>query len=136
MYPGTYYIKMYDGKEKAQVRITKKTVKSINKQNYCARKAINLSKKKKVQFAQSKKDNYTRWYKIKITKNQSFSIYGYDGWYNLYDSNFNEIRCREDYDTSVITTDGIQPKGTYYLALYDYVSSLLTTGKCYSIYWK
>jgi len=136
LYPGTYYIRMYDGNEKAQVRINKKPAKSVNRQNNCVGKAIGLSKNKKAEFAQSRNDNYTRWYKIRLTKEQPISIYGYDSWYELYDSNFNEIRCTADYENGVITTDGIQSKGTYYLALHDYISSLLRAGKYCRIYWK
>jgi len=136
LYPGTYYLKMYDGAEKAQVKITKNSVKSINKPNYSISRAIALKKGKKVEFAQTKKDYYTRWYKIKLTKPQSISIYGYSSYFELYDSNFNEIRTNRDYDGMVITTDGVQSTGTYYLALHDYLSGLQKIGKTYQIYWK
>lgn len=136
LYKGTYYIKMYDSKEKTQVKITSKTVQSINKENYSVSRATILAKNKKMEIAQTKRDHYTRWYRIKLTKSQTISIYGYDSWYDLYDSNFNPIRCNRDYQKKVITTDGVQSKGVYYLAVYDYVSSLLKSGAYYKLYWK
>lgn len=135
LYPGTYFLRMYDGKEKAQIRITKKTVKSMNKSNYCLQNAITLKAKKKAEFAQTRKNNYYRWYKIKLKKTQTVSIVGNIDWYDLYDSNFNEIHCSRTGD-DVIKTDGMQSPGTYYLVLYDYISSLIRAGKYYRVYWE
>lgn len=144
MYPGTYYIEMFDSAENSntKVKVTEKTVSSINKPNYCLTRAITLAKKKKAEFAQTKKEYYPRWYKIKLSKSQAISIFGYgDGWeyggesnYELYDDNYNEIRC--EMNDGVITTYGVQKKGTYYLVLSSYLSDLLHTGKCFKIYWK
>lgn len=135
LYRGTYYLMMYDGGNTAQVKFTKKDVKSTNKQNYCLQNAVLLKAGKKAEFAQTKKYNYHRWYKIKLTKSQPITLYGNILWYDIYDSNFNEIRSSWKGD-NVISTEGTQSKGIYYLALHDYPSSLITSGKYYNFYWK
>ena len=139
LYSGTYYIKMIDFnvEKKVKVKFQKKQVKSINKPNYCLATAISLKAKKKAVFAQTIQNNYQRWYRIKLTKNQVISIYGNFKYMNscvLYDSNFNTIRYTEGNDG--IVTDGIQTKGTYYLVMYDNISGLLKAGRYYSVFWK
>lgn len=144
LYRGTYYIYMSDDYNKTKVKFSKK-VNTINKQNYCINKAITMTKNKKYQYSQSKNINYKRWYKIKLTKSQEITMvvhgldndYGYN--YTLYDSNFNRINCEdsEKNGTITITTRGKQPKGIYYLALYeDDLDDLMDKGNYYSIYWK
>lgn len=138
LYRGTYYIYMKDYDNKVKVKFLKKA-NTINKQNYCISKAITMTKNKKYEYSQSKKINFTRWYKIKLTKSQEISIVGYDSeyGYKLYDSNFNTVNCKYSEKNRTITTRGKQPKGIYYLSLYEKdLDSLMDKGYYYSIYWK
>lgn len=135
LYPGTYYIRMYDEAEKAQVKVTSKPVKKVNKTNYCLDKVITLKPNKTVEIAQTKRNHYPRWYKIKLKKSQYIQIMGdIREYYDLYDSNFNEIRCNDSKER--VITDGVQPAGTYYLVIYDYISGLMKCGEYYSFYLK
>ena len=136
LYSGTYYINMYDGKESGQVKfITKKAV-TINKPNYCMGRAITVKARKKVEIAQTKRDNYYRWYRIKLSNAQSITFSGlrqYD--FTLYDRNLNEINCSNRGDVCV--TQGMQPKGAYYLEVNRaYLSELAQKGKYTAFSWK
>ena len=134
---------MYDDKQKTQVKITKKSIKSINKNNYCIGKAITMSKNKKYDIAQTINENYRRWYKISLPKTQELTIYGYsmdemnDGFYALYDSNYNELGCVYNYNKKTIKARGKQKKGTYYFVVYECsFREIADNGKYYSIGWK
>ena len=139
LYPGTYYIKMYDETEKTQIKVSSKAVNTINKPNYCLSQAITLKANRKANYAQTYKNNYHRWYKIKLTKRQAIKFYcEYKSilriQYDLYDSNFNEIRT--SYTDYGFKTDGVQSTGTYYLVIQNYMSELLTMGRYCSFFWK
>ncbi len=138
LYPGTYYLRMHDDKETTQVKFIKKSVKSINKPNYCLQNAISLKAKKQVEFAQTQKQNYDRWYKIKLTKSQKITITTnkIPESYYIYDSNLNEIRCKGNSSNHTITTYGNQSKGTYYIVFYDNVSELYDNGHYHIFSWK
>lgn len=107
---------------------TKKAV-TVNKPNYCMGKAATVKAGKKVEVAQTKSNNYYRWYKIKLPKTQSISFSGlgqYD--FTLYDRNLNVISCSDR--GNVCVTQGLQPKGTYYLEINRaYLYDLSETGK-------
>ena len=135
-YPGTYYLQMYDEEETGKVKISIKKAALINKANYCLNKAINLKAGKKAEIAQTKKINYDRWYRIKLTKKQIISFYGLNEVdFALYDSNMNEIKCSEREDRS--TTVGKQPRGNYYLRIYgSYYHDLDERGKYTAFSWK
>lgn len=140
LYPGTYYIYMRDDDKNTQVQFTKKTVKAINKPNYCIQNAIQIKANKKAEFAQTKMQCYNRWYKIKLTKRQKITIPVVTKKYtvscSLYDSNLNYISCKQSESTNTITTYGEQAKGTYYLMFEDDYSELRDSGCYYSFYWK
>ena len=79
---GTYYVKMYDGFSKTptvRVSFNVTTSASLDKGNYCASKAASLKASTKVTVAQTPNYNYTRWYKVKLTKNQKLTIYSSEG---------------------------------------------------------
>lgn len=136
LYSGTYYIKMYDGKESGQVKFSTKKAVTVNKPNYCMSKAITVKARKKMEIAQSKSDNYYRWYRIKLSNTQSITFSGlkhYD--FTLYDRNLNEISCSDREDVCV--TQGMQPKGTYYLEVdRAYLSELAQKGKYIAFSWQ
>lgn len=136
LYSGTYYVQMYDSKESGKVKFSTKKAVTINKPNYCMGRAITVKAGKKVEIAQTKSDNYYRWYRIKLPKTQSIT-FSCLGQYNftLYDRNLNEISCSDRGDVCV--TQGMQPKGTYYLevdraSLYE----LAQKGKYTAFSWK
>lgn len=137
LYPGTYYIRMYDDNNKTQVKFTKKSIASVNKPNYCLQKSITLKANKKAALVHTKKYNYDHWYKIKLPKNKKVTFFFNDlpGWYVFYDSNLNEIRCKENNSNNTITTYGVQSKGTYYIVLGISVSDVLDKGRYHEFYW-
>ena len=136
LYSGTYYIQMYDRKESGKVLYSTKKTAAINKPNYCVSKAVTVKSGKKVEIAQTKKDNYTRWYRIKLKDTQSITFSGlsqYD--FTLYDRNLNKISCSDR--GGVCVTEGLQPKGTYYLEVdRAYLSYLMQYGKYTVFSWK
>ena len=136
LYPGTYYIQMYDGKESGKVKFSTKKPVTVNKPNYCMGKAITVKAGKKVEIAQTKRDNYYRWYRIKLPKTQSITFSGLEQYgFTLYDRNLNEISCSKRGDVCV--TQGMQPKGTYYLEVNRaYLSNLAQKGVYTAFSWK
>ena len=94
-----------------------------------------MKKRKKIEIAQTKTDNYDRWYKIVLNKKERITISGnfrqYEMDFYLYDSNFNEIRCTKK--DGIFETDGKQPRGTYYLVVRNPVYTLLEQGKYYCL---
>ena len=136
LYSGTYYIRLYDYSERNTIKFSAKKVATVNKPNYCLGKAITVKAGKKVEIAQTKSDNYYRWYRIKLSKTQSITFSGiWQYGFTLYDRNLNEISCSNRGDVCV--TQGLQPKGTYYLeinraSLYE----LSETGKYTAFSWK
>ena len=136
LYSGTYYIQMYDGKESGKIRFSTKKASAINKSNYCLSKAITVKAGKKVEIAQTRNNNYYRWYRIKLSKTQTITFNGirkYD--FTLYDSNLNTLSCSNRDDVCV--TEGMQPKGTYYLAIErSDVSYLKQKGDYIAFSWK
>lgn len=136
LYSGTYYINMYDGKESGQVKFSTKKAVIVNKPNYCMGRAITVKAGKRVEIAQTKRDNYYRWYRIKLSNTQSITFSGlgqYD--FTLYDRNLNEISCSNRGDVCV--TQGMQPKGAYYLEVNRaYLSDLAQKGEYTAFSWK
>jgi len=136
LYSGTYYIYMYDNKESGKVKFSTKKAVTVNKPNYCMGRAITVKAGKKVEIAQTKSDNYYRWYRIKLPKTQSITFSGLNQYdFTLYDRNLNEISCSNRGDVCV--TQGMQPKGTYYLEIdRAYLFELSETGKYTVFSWK
>lgn len=143
LYSGTYYIRPYDDSERTKIKFSARKVATVNKPNYCLGKAITVKSGKKVEIAQTRKSNYTRWYRINLPKTKtitlSFTCNGYDSFsdsnFTLYDRNLNSLYCTERKGAYV--TQGLQPKGTFYLRIDAfYESYLLETGKYLSFSWK
>ena len=76
LYSGTYYIRLSDYSERTKIKFSAKKVATVNKPNYCLGKAITVKAGKKVEIAQTKSDNYYRWYRIKLPKTQSITFSG------------------------------------------------------------
>ena len=136
LYSGTYYIWMYDNKESGKIKLGTKKAVTVNKPNYCMSKAITVKASKNVEIAQTKSDNYYRWYRIKLPKTQSITFSGLNQYdFTLYDRNLNEISCSNRGDVCV--TQGMQPKGTYYLEISRaYLSDLAQKGEYTAFSWK
>ena len=143
LYSGTYYIILSDDSERTKIKFSTKNATTVNKPNYCLGKAITVKSGKKVEIAQTTKSNYTRWYRINLPKTKtitlSFTGNDYDYFLNsnftLYDRNLNSLYCTERKGAYV--TQGLQPKGTYYLRIdASSESDLLETGKYLSFSWK
>ena len=136
LYTGTYYIQMYDEKEWGKVLFSTKKAAAINKPNYCISKAVTIKAKKKVEIAQTRKNNYTRWYRIKLNDTQSITFSGLSEYnFTLYDRNLNKISCSDR--GGVCVTEGLQPKGTYYLEVdRAYLSDLMQKGQYTVFSWK
>ncbi len=136
LYSGTYYISMYDNKESGKVKFSTKRAVTVNKPNYCMGKAVTVKAGKKVEIAQTKSNNYYRWYRIKLQKTQSITFNGIDQYgFTLYDRNLNELSCSDR--GNVCVTQGMQPKGTYYLEIKRaYLSDLAQKGEYIAFSWK
>ncbi len=124
------------GRHCSKVKFSTKKAVSVNKPNYCMGKAVTVKAGKKVEIAQTKRDNYHRWYRIKLPKTQSITFSGISEYnFTLYDRNLNEISCSDR--GSVYVTQGSQPKGTYYLEINRaYLYELSETGKYTAFSWK
>lgn len=141
LYSGTYYITPYDDSERTKIKFSTKNATTVNKPNYCLGKAITVKSGKKVEIAQTRKSNYTRWYRINLPKTKTITLsftfnneYG-DFDFILYDRNLNSLHCTERKGAYV--TQGLQPKGTYYLKIGPYYeSNLLEIGEYNSFSWK
>ena len=136
LYSGTYYIYMYDEKEVGKVKFSTRKTAAVNKDNYCLGKAISLKAGKKAEIAQTKKNNYHRWYRIKLAKTQSITFSGMSQYnFTLYDRNLNRLSCSDQGDVCV--TQGRQPKGTYYLEIDRAdLSDLMQRGRYTAFSWK
>ena len=136
LYSGTYYIQMFDSEERGKVKFSTKKAVTVNKPNYCMSRAITVKAGKNVEIAQTKSDNYYRWYRIKLPQTQSITFNGLEQYdFTLYDRNLNEISCSDHGDACV--TQGLQPKGTYYLEIdRAYLSDLAQKGEYTAFSWK
>lgn len=130
---GTYYFWAYSN----NIKIKYSLIKPTNTSNYCIEKAEKLNKKKTIYGFQHLKNNYSRYYKIKLTKKQKITIRKeYPCGIALYDkycSPVNLIWENEYYEKSSIP---LSP-GTYYIRVnsMDY-EGLLGGSGAFAISWK
>lgn len=141
LYSGTYYIKLYDDYERTKIKFSTKKAATVNKPNYCLGKAITVKAGKKIEIAQTRNSNYTRWYRINLPKTKTITLsftsnyYYIDEYFTLYDRNLNELYCTKRKGAYV--TQGLQPKGTYYLKItLSSESGLMETGDYLYFFWK
>lgn len=106
---GVYYIKSkeepdYDSKVTTPTATIKLTVTPVaDDKNYSPSTAKLIKAYKKTRVAISPMTLYTRWYKIKLTKNKKLSIYGQDS----------DGRTIEDWDVYVLNSKLEQVKMVY-----------------------
>lgn len=155
LYSGTYYIGMMEkgsGKNTTKVKVTKQSVRSINKgkNNISQKRAILLKQKKVIELAFTKNDNKPRWYKIKPTSSR-VSFYISDSFpFRIYDENLNEVEGSyggysgfSSFDSSDVNkgysrfTPGFRFKQkTYYLVIDPRDNDISETGMYVKFYWK
>ena len=96
-------------------------IKVKQKKNYTLTKAAQLKKGKKEVVCQTPMYNYSRWYKIKLTKEQkitvktnlTFPIIIFDQWHDEVSSFTSSVG---NYNTTVQTHE-VQAPGTYYICV-------------------
>ena len=117
---GTYYFTIHE-KETLSYKFTKVT----HKANYCRAKAAALKKKAKVTICQTPQYNFTRWYKLTLTKKQAITYWinqldNYDVTLeiSLYNSKMKRISVEHaGSESPKYFTSEKQDKGTYYLCV-------------------
>ena len=136
LYTGTYYFQMYEYKESAKIKFATRKAATVNKANYTRSRAIALKAGKKAEIAQTKADNYVRWYKITLPKKKKITFYGLESYmFSLYNSKLDRVSCTTKGKNSV--TDKAQAKGTYYLMVNsDSLPNLIKKGEYTAFYWK
>lgn len=114
MFPkGTYYIKMYDYKEKTKLKLA--SASPTKTPNYTPRLATKLKARKKTTIALSPMGLCPLWYRIALTGNRAITVTKSDNCeVSLYDSKLNRISDVMISSTHV-ATKALCPAGTYYL---------------------
>ena len=117
---GTYFFST-ETKQTLSYKFTKVTQKA----NYCRAKAMALKKKAKVTICQTPQYNFTRWFKLTLTKKQAITYW--INWLNnnswtpevrLYDSKMKSVNVeRAGSESPKYFTSEKQDKGTYYLCV-------------------
>lgn len=125
MEPGTYYVSFSDV---AKAKLTLLT--SPNKANYCKAKAISLASGKVATVVQTPDIDYSRWYKISLTKAQTLKISAntYPNVYVYTKSGAKVNLGNYTTTTGYLTSTSKLAKGTYYICIRanNYVASTNT----------
>lgn len=140
---GTYYINMYEGSQywsgtpTAKVKIASTPASSINKDNYCRKKAQTITAKKWVKVVQSPNYDYDRYYLIKLTKTQKINIDVPAG--DTYDFRIYEGKTLNSVSLSrgkqTITSENKYAAGTYILVISSGSFNTYRTGYFYQFKW-
>ena len=131
---GDYFLYMYEAVESseqatAKVKLTSTPVSAYNKDNYCGDKAQNLPAKKWIKLAQTKRTEYSRWYKITVTDTKKVTIDMPAGY--LYYVAFVNPKNGKNYnlsykdDRTLQTRNRVSP-GTYNIVVH-YLGTYVTT---------
>lgn len=110
---GTYYLNCDEDETVFGYTYTKVSFTA----NYCRKKAALLKKGATVSICQTPKRNYSRWYKIRLTKKQSISFNSSAGnLIRIYNSKLKslDIEHAGSQSTRYFTQEKL-PKGTYYI---------------------
>ncbi len=117
---GTYFVEMGDSRQLCKIKFSWTPAYKLDQGNYCVAKAKNLSAGTTVNVAQTPTIDYTRWYKIKLTKNQKVTIktpYGYSSYVSLYSPSWQSYQFNTNSDgTQKVTTDKLTT-GNYFIAV-------------------
>ena len=112
---GTYYLNCDEEETGFSYTYTKVSFPA----NYCRRKAVTLKKGVTVSICQTPKRNYSRWYKIRLTKKQSISFNSSVGnRIRIYNSTLRSMSIEHagSQSTRYFTQEKL-PKGTYYICV-------------------
>lgn len=112
--------------------------------NYRRAKAQTLKRGKKAEICQVPKKNYSRWFKIKLTKKQAITFWSDQGSrVDIFDEDLHHVEVEHAGETSKkYFTREKMPKGTYYLRMANAWPAYLTEdGLSYdyyytTLYWK
>lgn len=139
---GTYYLCSPN-----QTKFKYSFTKSVQTANYCKEKAASLKAKKTTVICMNKGYEYSRWYKVKLTKKKPLTVIFknlrseletlYPN-FTVYNSSWNVVACPLQSGTKYKT--GSLSKGTYYIRV-DYRGftrdvRLTTDQRLFSISWK
>lgn len=102
----------------------KYTFKQVNYgSNYCMSRASSLKANNTINVIQTKKKNYSRWYKIALPKNQKLTVYtngevsdGYDG-VCIYNKQYKSIGMKR-VTSGAYRSKTTLAKGTYYIKVF------------------
>lgn len=140
---GTYYIEVYfagDGTDTLPFSYSFKKV--AFPANHSRAKAQTLKRGKKVEICQLPKKNYSRWFKIKLTKKQAITFWSDQGDnVVVFNEDLERLSIKRAGEKSIkYSTTQKLPKGTYYLKMKHARSYFISgiNGGCYytTLYWK
>lgn len=121
MVKGTYYIKAYDEKGTASLKMN---VKALPKaKNTSKAKAIALPRDEYVEVAMLPNGPKTLWYKIKTNRKQVISVKAQDWWetditpIEIYNSKLQKLTVKYDKDNYSCQTKSKQKAGVYYICV-------------------
>lgn len=126
MAKGVYYIVFhyYEDTKNVSVKVKATPYSKIkDRKNYSRSTAAKLKAKTFETVTQTPNNNYSRWYKIVLTKKQTIHIsYPLDNSvdFTLYNSTFEEPKTVTFSTKGYIVTESKQAPGTYYLKINDY----------------
>lgn len=129
----------FSGAAKSKMRFTFTAVKPGS--NYCAQRAVSLKRGVKAKICQTPGYDYSRWYKIKLTRKQKISFWSDQGNFVLLtDSHKIPIEVESSGSkSSKYTSVNAVPAGTYYLCMRSGgPDEILYSNRYYytTIYWK
>jgi len=117
---GVYYLNMVtvgpEDEPRAKGMVTVK--KAVNKSNFSLGGAVSLKAGKKLEIAQTPRNCYDRWYKIKLTRRQTVTVRtnaGYGRSVALFDGKMHQLACK--YTGSKAVSKNSLKAGTYYIRI-------------------
>ena len=143
---GVYYIYMYDNFESAAAPTTKVNfswtpASNYNKENFCSSKAIMLNANTTESVVQTPSENYPRYYKIKLTREQKVQIltpYGNNTYIHIYSADWSTQYLTSPADETIMVTTQKLKAATYFVVIDEcsrpYQSGVL--GKYIAFKWK
>ena len=141
---GTYYFEAsFSGIDTDTLPFSYSFTKTVFPANHSRAKAQTLKRGKKVEICQVPKKNYSRWFKIKLTKKQAITFWSDQGNHAaIFNEDLERLRIKRAGEKGIkYSTVQKLPKGTYYLRMsraeFQYSYSENTDGYYYTtLYWK
>lgn len=142
LYPGTYYVGIFDIKKGAKVRLSAVKASRLKKSNTSSGRAISLARGKKAEAVFTRSNKGARWYKLKLTHKQVIKLYvnscflNHAGELSLYNSKLKEVALKEDWNNRCSVSKQKLAKGTYYIKLSTDTAFLDACGNYARVCWK